>query len=105
MSGAQFEIFVADLFRAMGHKATVMAKSGDQGVDVIADYSGERVAVQCKNYKKRVGNKPVQEVYAGAKHHGCSQAWVIAPRGHTKGAFELARSVGVSLFDESTIRG
>lgn len=35
MSCAQFEIFVADLFRAMGHKATVMGKSGDQGVDIM----------------------------------------------------------------------
>ena len=50
MSGAQFEIFVADLFRAMGHRATVMGRSGDQGMDVIVDHGGERVAVQCKNY-------------------------------------------------------
>jgi HJR/Mrr/RecB family endonuclease len=89
----------------MGHRATVLGRSGDQGVDVILDHGGERVAVQCKNYKRRVGNKPVQEVYAGAKHHGCSQAWVVAPAGYTKGAFELARSVGVSLFDADAIQG
>ncbi len=105
MSGAQFEIFTADLFRAMGHQAIVLGGSGDQGVDVIVHYQGQRVAVQCKNYKRAVGNKPVQEVYAGARHHGCSQAWVIAPAGYTKGAFELARSVGVSLFDADAIRG
>ena len=104
MSGAQFEIFVADLFRAMGHRATVMGKSGDQGVDVIVDHGGERVAVQCKNYKRRVGNKPVQEVYAGAKHHGCARAWVVAPAGYTSGAHELARSTGVSLFDAGAVR-
>ncbi len=105
MSGAQFEIFTADLLRAMGHQATVLGGSGDQGVDVIVQYQGQPVAVQCKNYKRAVGNKPVQEVYAGAKHHGCSQAWVVAPAGYTKGAFELARSVGVSLFDADAIRG
>ena len=105
MSGAQFEIFVADLFRAMGHQATVLGGSGDQGVDVIIQYQGQRVAVQCKNYKRAVGNKPVQEVFAGSRHHGCSQAWVVAPAGYTKGAFELARSVGVSLFDANAIRG
>ena len=104
MSGAQFEVFVADLLRAMGHPATVMGRSGDQGVDVLVDYRGERVAVQCKNYKKRVGNKPVQEVFAGARHHGCSEAWVVAPAGYTKGAFELAASVGVSLFDANALR-
>lgn len=105
MSGAQFEIFTADLFRAMGHQATVMGRAGDQGVDVIVQYQNQRVAVQCKNYRRAVGNKPVQEVYAGAKHHGCSQAWVVAPAGHTKGAFELAKSVGVTLLDANAIRG
>lgn len=85
MSGAQFEIFVADLFRAMGHRAQVMGRSGDKGVDVIVDHGEERVAVQCKNYKRRVGNKPVQEAYAGDKHHGCSRAWVVASAGYTSG--------------------
>jgi HJR/Mrr/RecB family endonuclease len=33
---------------------------------VIVDHGGERVAVQCKNNKRRVGNKPVREVYADA---------------------------------------
>lgn len=104
MSGGQFEIFVADLFRAMGYQANVLGGSGDQGVDIIALVDNQRVAVQCKNYKKAVGNKPVQEVYAGARHHRCASAWVVAPRGYTKGAFELAGSVGVLLFDANSIR-
>jgi restriction system protein len=103
MSGPQFEAFVADLFRAMGHRATLLGGAGDQGVDVIVDYGGERVAVQCKNYKRAVGNKPVQEVFAGARHHRCKQAWVVAPLGYTRGARELARSTGVSLFDASAV--
>lgn len=104
MSGAQFELYVAALLRAMGHDTKVLGGSGDQGVDLIMDYSGERVAVQCKNYAKPVGNKPVQEVFTGAKHHRCQQAWVVAPAGFTSGAFALARSVGVKLFDSASIR-
>jgi restriction system protein len=103
-SGKHFEIFVADLLRAMGHGARVLGGSGDQGVDVIADYHGDRVAVQCKNYKRRVGNKPIQEVYAGARHHGCKKAWVVAPAGYTKGAQDLAGSTGVSLYEEGDLR-
>ena len=104
MSGTQFELFVADLFSAMGHNARVLGGSGDQGVDVIVDYQGERVAVQCKNYSKAVGNKPVQEVYAGSRYHGCDSAWVVAPAGFTKGAVELARRVGVTLYDARALR-
>ena len=104
MSGAQFEDFTADLFRAMGHQAVVLGGAGDQGVDVIVNRRGERVAVQCKNHKRPVGNRPVQEVYAGAQHHRCVEACVVAPAGYTRGALALARSTGVSLYDADTVR-
>ncbi|MDQ3497694.1 MAG: restriction endonuclease [Actinomycetota bacterium] len=104
MSGAQFEVFVADLFRAMGHRAVVLGGVGDQGVDVIVNRRGERVAVQCKNHKGPVGNRPVQEVFAGAQHHRCVEAWVVAPAGYTSGAIALARSTDVSLFDAHSVR-
>jgi restriction system protein len=103
MSGPQFEAFVADLFRAMGHRVTMLGGAGDQGVDIIVSYHGERVAVQCKNYRRAVGNKPVQEVFAGARHHDCQQAWVVAPAGYTRGAYELASSTGVSLYNADSI--
>jgi HJR/Mrr/RecB family endonuclease len=104
MSGDQFECFTADLFRAMGHQAVVLGGAGDQGVDVIVNRCGERVAVQCKNHKRPVGNRPVQEVYAGAKHHRCVEACVVAPAGYTRGAIALASSTGVSLYDADTVR-
>jgi restriction system protein len=104
MSGAQFEVFVAQVLRALDYRTTVLGGSGDQGVDIIASAKDGKVAVQCKNYKKRVGNKPVQEVYAGSRHHRCDQAWVVAPAGYTKGAHVLAQSVGVLLFDSDSIR-
>jgi len=103
MSGPQFEVFVAELFRAMGHRATMLGGAGDQGVDIVVSYPGERVAVQCKNYKRAVGNKAVQEVFAGARHHSCQRAWVVAPAGFTRAAYELAESTGVSLYDASSI--
>ena len=48
-SGRQLEIFVAELFRAMGHRATMLGGAGNQGVDIVVSYHGERVAVQRKN--------------------------------------------------------
>jgi restriction system protein len=103
MSGAQFEVFTADLFRAMGHQAIVLGGAGDQGVDVIVNRRGERVAIQCKNHRRPVGNRAVQEVYAGAQHHRCVEACVVAPAGYTRGAIALAMSTGVSLYDADTV--
>jgi hypothetical protein len=104
MDGTLFEAFVADLLKAMGHSVQVCGGAGDQGVDIIVNPRGERVAVQCKNHSVPVGNRPVQEVYAGARHHRCVEAWVVAPAGYTRGARHLAESTGVSLHDADTIR-
>ena len=95
MSGSQFEHFVADIMRGLGYRTQVMGGSGDQGVDVIAKRGGESIAIQCKQHVRPVSNSPVQEVLAGAKHHRCSRAIVVAPMGFTKGAITLAKSVGV----------
>ena len=103
MSGAQFEVFIADLFKAMGHTAVVLGGAGDQGVDIVVNRRGVRVAVQCKNHRKPVNNKAVQEVYAGARHHRCIEACVVAPAGYTSGAIALARSTDVSLFDADSV--
>jgi hypothetical protein len=104
MSGTQFEMLVANILRRLGYQTTVLGGSGDQGVDVIARAGNEKIAIQCKNYAKPVGNRPVQEVYAGARHHGCTAAWVVAPEGFTKGALALARSVGVLLHDAQSLQ-
>jgi HJR/Mrr/RecB family endonuclease len=105
MSGKQFEHFVADVMRELGYRVQMLGSTGDQGVDLVATSGGEeRLAVQCKQYASPVGNKPIQEVFAGAKHHRCTAAWVVAPEGFTKGAVELARSVGVSLYDARSLR-
>ena len=104
MSGTQFEMLVANVLRRLGYQTTVLGGSGDQGVDVIARAGNEKIAIQCKNYAKPIGNRPVQEVYAGARHHGCTAAWVVAPEGFTKGAVALARSVGVLLHDAQSLQ-
>lgn len=104
MSGAEFEVFVADLFEAMGHRGMVLGGTGDQGVDIVVNPRGQRIAVQCKNHSKPVNNKAVQEVYAGAKHHRCVEAWVVSPAGYTRGAIELAKSTDVTLCDAETVR-
>jgi hypothetical protein len=103
MSGAEFERYMAKVFKALGYDATLVGGAGDQGVDLVLRQGAEVVAVQCKNYRQPVGNRPIQEVYAGARHHGVDQAWVIAPAGYTRGAVDLARSTGVVLYDRAGI--
>lgn len=103
MTGREFELFMADIFRAAGYKSEVVGSSGDQGVDILLEGRDRRIAVQCKKYAKPVGNKAIQEVFAGAKYHGADEAWVVASNGYTRGARQLAERVGVILFDRDGI--
>lgn len=103
MSGVEFERYMARVYQALGYNVTILGGSGDQGVDLLLRKGRVLVAVQCKNHQRPVGNKPVQEVYAGQRHYGANQAWVVAPAGFTKGAFALSRTTGVRLFDYGSI--
>jgi predicted helicase len=103
MSGPDFERYMASVFEALGYNATILGGTGDQGVDLLLQKENEFIAVQCKNYQQPVGNTPIQEIYAGAKHHAAHHAWVVAPAGFTKWAVELARSTGVELYARAHI--
>lgn len=105
MDGHAFEQFVADLLRKLGYEhVEVTPGSGDQGVDIIARKNGTRYAIQCKRYSKKLGNKPVQEAYAGKAIYGCSVAAVVTNNYFTEGAKEAARSTGVLLWDRDELK-
>lgn len=101
--GHDFEHWVAAQLVKAGWTASVTQASGDDGVDVIAERDGITVAVQCKRYAGSVGNKAVQEVYAGMKHMQLDRAVVISTGQYTKSAQKLANSTGVFLLSEHDI--
>jgi restriction system protein len=91
------------LIRRSADKVDSVGGTGDQGVDLLVREGRKLIAVQCKKHGKPVGNAAVSAVYAGAKHYGAKQAWVVAPEGFTKGAIELAKSTGVRLIGRKGI--
>lgn len=92
MSGTEFEEFVAAQLRSGGYSVAPTASTGDYGVDLIAKKDGARMAVQCKRLAKAVGVAAVQQVVAGALHHGCNRTVVVTNQSFTKAARQLART-------------
>jgi restriction system protein len=90
MSGVEFEEFVAAQLRTRGWSVIRTASTGDYGVDLIAKKDGTCMAVQCKRLARAVGVAAVQQVVAGARHHGCNQAVVVTNQAFTKAASQLA---------------
>ena len=104
MDGHDFEHYCADLLRYAGFTdITVTRGSGDQGADIIAYKDGEKYAIQCKRQNKSLGNKPIQEVFAGKAFYGCTSAAVMTNRDFTQGAIQAARATGVLLWDRDEL--
>lgn len=101
IDGYEYERVCAEYLRRKGFRRVRVTKaSRDQGVDILCKKRRKTYAVQCKYYATPVGNKAVQEVYAGASYYGCDRAMVITNASFTKGAYELAETLDVELVSD-----
>ncbi len=96
-SGLAFEVECAAVFRSRGWHVTTTPTSGDHGADLILRNGSRIIAVQCKNYKGRAGNRAVQEIYAARSYYNAHDAVVICPGGFTRHAEQMASRIGVRL--------
>ena len=104
MNGSAFEVFCGELLQSNGFTdVDLIAKSGDQGVDIVAEKDSVRYAFQCKRYDSDLGNSPIQEVYAGKEMYGCHVGVVMTNRHFTNGAKALAEKTHVLLWDRETL--
>ena len=101
--GLKFENLCFQKFRSQGWEVKQTPFSGDQGVDLIASIDDLRLCIQCKDHQKAIGNKAVQEVYAGKKYWSGTHAILISRSGFTKSAQKLAFSSNVILMNEFEI--
>lgn len=104
MEGHEFEFYCADLLKKNGFQNIEVTKgSGDQGIDIIAHKDGVKYGIQCKCYTSDIGNKAVQEAFAGKTYYGCHVAAVLTNRYFTKSAKELAERNAVLLWDRNKL--
>ena len=99
MDGYEFEYQCAKILkRKHFSKIKVTQSSGDQGIDIIAFKHRKKYGIQCKYYTHPVGNKAVQEAYAGANFYDCDKAVVMTNITFTKSATQLAQKLDVELW-------
>ena len=104
MNPFDYEHFCAAILNENGWNARATQGSGDQGVDVIAEKDACRVAIQCKLYSSKVGNKAVQEVIAGSIHVDADYRAVVSNRDYTKSAYEIAEKSKVRLLHHNDLQ-
>ena len=104
MDGHDFEEYCASILIKNGFEdVTVTSGSGDQGIDIIAYKDEIKYGIQCKCYSSDVGNKAVQEAYAGMKYYDCHVGVVLTNRYFTKAARELAKHNGIILWNRDKL--
>lgn len=104
MEGHVFERFCARILSLNSfEKVDVTRGSGDQGIDIVAYKDGIRYGIQCKCYSSDIGNKAVQEAFAGKTYYKCHVAIVLTNRYFTRSAIDLAETNGIILWDRAKL--
>lgn len=99
MTGLEFERYITKLYQRMGYNAYTTQASGDFGADVIAKKGKEKLCIQCKYYKGKVGIEAVQQVIGSLAYYKGTKAIVITNSSYTDAARKLAACNHVLLID------
>ncbi|MER5865353.1 restriction endonuclease [Kitasatospora sp. NPDC002040] len=85
MDPIAFEHLIAELFRRRGFRTRTTARSGDQGVDVIAEdpdpVTGGQIVIQAKRYRRTVDPTAVRDLDATRVHHGATKGILVTTAG------------------------
>lgn len=83
-----FELLVEALYREMGFETELTPRTGDGGVDIIAQSSkpGQktRFLIQCKRYSKNVKPESVRAMYGVVSRRKCNKGIVVATSDFTR---------------------
>jgi restriction system protein len=103
MDDFYFKHCVCRLLRDRGYDAEVTKASGDFVVDILANREGQSIAVQTIRQSKNVSRRALSDACAGMASYGCTATMVVTNAYFSKGAYELAESVGCELIDRETL--
>jgi restriction system protein len=103
MDPSDFEHYVGRLLEQQGYKVKVTGKSGDLGVDIVAQKGRLKCAVQVKLQINPVSRRAISDVVAGKHHYSCNAAMVVTNNFFAKQALDLARSTKCILIDRQIL--
>ena len=70
---------------------------------MIAQKGDIKIGIQCKRWKKKIGNKAVQEVHAGVGYYSLDKGIVLTNSAFTNSAKDLAEKLSVEIWDRSDL--
>lgn len=97
---AEFEQYVAEIFRHKGYEVRLRGRSGDNGVDLLlVRPNGKRAIVQCKRYRNTIGPDIVRELYGTLIHEQAAHAFLVTTADISDAARTWAQGKPITLID------
>jgi hypothetical protein len=100
MRPEQYEHHVAAVLRSEGWQTTVTRRSRDMGVDVVAERTGQRMAVQVKLYgasSTKVNAEHVMCLHGAAAYADCDRAMLATDGTLSSEAMAVAEKLGIEV--------
>lgn len=101
MSWREFERLVGEAYRRQGFVVEETGGGGaDGGIDLILNGKGQKVIVQCKQWKTfKVGVKIIREMYGIMVAERAGRVIIVASGTYTQEAINFARGKPIDLID------
>ena len=97
-----FEQFIADHFQKKGYKINMTPISGDYGVDIFAENSIHKIAIQVKMYggsTRKVNRKSIMELHGAKDFFDCDKA-IVATNGEVlNDALKVAEKLNIEILN------
>lgn len=68
------DTFLCTYFKNKGYSVIHTGKSGDYGADLILQKNNDRIVVQSKRYKEKVGISAIQQVIGAREYYRANRA-------------------------------
>jgi restriction system protein len=107
MTWHEFEMLVGEAFRRHGYAVEETGGHGaDGGVDLVLSKEGQRLLVQCKQWKaSKVGVKIIRELYGVMAAKGAAGGFVVTSGVFTGEATAFAAGKRIGLIDGCLVEG
>nr|WP_237419428.1 restriction endonuclease [Kitasatospora sp. SID7827] len=103
MDPLEFEELIAELFRRRGLRTSTTARSGDEGVDVLAEdpdpITGGKIVIQAKRYRRTVPPSAVRDLESTMRRQGANRGILVTTAGFGPGSRKHAEGQPLTLVD------
>ena len=103
----EFEEFIKEVLEKMGYKyIKVTKKTGDYGVDLLANRGKSKYAIQVKRYdqKTMVGSPDVQNLHGAMAYYEATKALFITTSRFSSNALTVARKLKIECWDGEDLK-